>query len=301
MRKMAGGLPFPPWPEFTCCRITRIGPAPFSSVKLEMRPDAPQIHYFQGRLLQATGDLPDAEKAFLKAVELAPQWPDAHAGLAGAYVQQGKLNEAIAKFEESYRRQPSLPIRMQLAMLYDLGGRYDDAIRVYQELLKEANQSPAILNNLAYLYAEHASDRNMLAEGSKLMVQALAQEPENPNLLDTSAWLAYRQGDLDGAWRYVQDAQARSPQSAVHHLHAAEILHARGEKEYGIGIREQGPGASDGPDIQRKGRGAQAGVGRQQMIRQGRQKKKRQGHSRTLPFLFGGVSAVWQSNRGRFS
>jgi tetratricopeptide (TPR) repeat protein len=208
----------------------------FLESEVAKRPDAPLVFFYQGQLLQSTGDLPGAEKAFLKATELAPQWPDAYRGLAEVYVQQGKLNDAIAKFEETYRQQASLPIRMQLAMLYEFGGRYDDAIRVYRELLKEADQSAVLLNNLAYLYAEHATDKNTLAEASKLSAQALAQEPENPNILDTAAWLAYKQGELDAAWKNIQDALARAPQAGVHTLHAAIILHARGEREQALEV-----------------------------------------------------------------
>ena len=116
------------------------------------------------------------------------------------------------------------------------GDRYEDAIRVYRELLKEAGQSAALLNNLAYLYAEHATDKNTLAEAGKLSAQALAQEPENPALLDTAAWLAYKQGDLEGAWKNIQDALVRAPQAGVHNLHAAIILHARGEKEQALEV-----------------------------------------------------------------
>lgn len=202
----------------------------FLQSEVGKRPDAPLVYFFQGQVLQATGDLPGAEKAFLKATELAPQWPDAYRGLAEVFVQQGKLNEAIAKFEDAYQRKASLPIRMQLAMLYDFGERHQDAIRVYQELLKEADQSPTLLNNLAYLYAEHSTDKNTLAEGTRLAARALAQEPENPALLDTAAWLAYKQGDYEAAWKNIQDSLARAPNAGVHNLHAAMILYARGEK-----------------------------------------------------------------------
>ena len=198
------------------------------------RPESPPIWFFQGQVLQATGDLPGAEKAFLKATELAPQWPDAYRGLAEVFLRQGKLDEAIARFETAYQQQASLPIRMQLAMLYDFAGRPDDAIRVYRELLKEASQAPSLLNNLAYLFAEHRTDKDTLAEASKLAAQALAQEPENPSLLDTAAWVAYKQGDYEAAWKYAQDSLVRAPEAGVHNLHAAIILDARGEKEQAL-------------------------------------------------------------------
>lgn len=195
------------------------------------RPDSPLVHFVQGQVLQATGDLPGAETAFLRAAQLAPQWPDAYRGLAEVFLRQGKLDEAVTRFEAACQQKASLPIRMQLAILYDFAKRPDDAIRVYQELLKEVGQSPALLNNLAYLYAEHRTDKETLAEAGKLAAQALAQEPENPSLLDTAAWLAYRQGDYEAAWKYAQDALGRAPETGVHNLHAAIILHARGQKE----------------------------------------------------------------------
>jgi len=86
---------------------------------------------------------------------------------------------------------------------------------------------------LAYLYSQTASDKETLAKASQLCGQALSLQPENPQFLDTAAWVAYKQGDFAGAWNYCQDALANSDK-AVHSLHAAMILRGLGEKELAL-------------------------------------------------------------------
>jgi len=200
----------------------------------EKHPDSPLAWLFRGQVLQAMEELSEAETAYLRAVELDPQWLHPYRGLAEILLRQGKIEEAIARFEGVAQSQPSVPIRIHLATLYEIAERSDNAIRVLQELIKEETHSPALMNNLAYLYAEHRVGEADLVEAGKLVAQALAREPENPTFLDTAAWVAYKQGDFDTAWKYIQDALIRDPKAGVHNLHAAIILHARGEKEQAI-------------------------------------------------------------------
>jgi tetratricopeptide (TPR) repeat protein len=197
--------------------------------EVKKRPDAPLAHFFLGQLYKTIGNAAGAEQAFAKAIELSPKWVDPYRGMADLYVRQGKLAEAVTKVEEASRKNPTAAVQVQLAVLYEHAERYDDAIRVYQELIKKDGQSPALANNLAYIYAEHSTDPDKLTEAAQLAESALSQQPENANFLDTAAWIAYKQGDNDQAWSHIQDALIRSPDDGAHNLHAAIIAHKRGD------------------------------------------------------------------------
>lgn len=202
---------------------------------VEGHSDSPLSHYFLAQVLEETGDPAGAEKSLLKAAALAPQWQEPYSALADLYGQQGRIAQVIEELEQSYKQQPSSPTLMELAALYEFDQRYGDAIRIYRDLLEKTAESPILLNNLAFLYAESARDDTTLAQAGELANRALSMQPENPSFLDTAAWIAYRKGDQNAAWSYIQDALMMAPDNGVHNLHAAIILNERGMRDEAVG------------------------------------------------------------------
>jgi tetratricopeptide (TPR) repeat protein len=199
----------------------------------EKRGNSPVALLLLGQAYESTGDLPEAEKAYNKASELAPEWPNPYHALSGIYSQRGELSDAIARAEQAWKANPTIAVRTQLAIFYEHAERYEDAINAYSDLLQRLGRLPDLMNNLAYLYAESTTDKETLAKASKLIEEALIQNPDNPFFLDTAAWVAYKQGDLESAWNYAQDAGVFS-ERALHSLHTAVILDARGEREQAL-------------------------------------------------------------------
>jgi predicted Zn-dependent protease len=119
-------------------------------------------------------------------------------------------------------------------MLYEHAGRFEDAIRVSNELVAKSAGGPELMNNLAYLYAEHPTDAQALPKAADLAAKALAKQPQNPFFLDTTAWIAYKRGELDAAWYNIQSALSRAPAEGLHCMHAAIILHERGEDKQAL-------------------------------------------------------------------
>ena len=82
-------------------------------------------------------------------------------------------------------------------------------------------------NALGYSYA----DRNMrLPEARQLIEKALKLAPNDPFILDSMAWVTYRQGDLEGALTLLQRAYAQRPDAEIA-AHMAEVLWMLGRKE----------------------------------------------------------------------
>ena len=230
--------------------------AALSLVKNESirHPESALVQYYLGHTLSVTGDPQGAEAAFTRAAELSPGWLVAYNGLADAFLRQGKVSEAIAKIQEAYRINPSDHVLFQLAMLYERAGRYEDAIRVCGELVGKSVGGPELMNNLAYLYAEHGTDAQALQKATDLMAKALARQPENPSFLDTAAWVAYMRGELDTSWYKMQSALARAPAEGLHCLHAAVILHARGEGKQSLEYLDKVLQQKTDPKLQERAR-----------------------------------------------
>jgi tetratricopeptide (TPR) repeat protein len=217
-------------------------------------PESALVQYYLGQTLSVTGDLQGAETAFTRAAELSPGWLVAYNGLAEAFLRQGKVGEAISKIQEAYQINPSDHVLFQLAMLYEHAGRYADAIRICGELVTKSAGGPELMNNLAYLYAEHGTDAQALQKAADLMAKALARQPENPFFLDTAAWVAYMRGELDAAWYNMQSALARTPAEGLHCLHAAVILHARGEGKLSLEYLDKVLQQKTDPKLQERAR-----------------------------------------------
>ena len=199
--------------------------------EVNKRSNSPLAHYYLGKTLLAKGDYSAAEKALTTASQLAPEWPEPYRALAQMYLKQGKIAKAIKRVEDIYSKRPSVGVGLSLASLYEYYGHYNKAIDVYKELLQKYKNSPVLLNNLAYLYTEHCTDKKKLNEAAEMITRALAIKPDAPNLLDTAAWVAYKQKRLNVAWNYIQDALAKGSQNAVIHLHAAIVARDLGKND----------------------------------------------------------------------
>jgi tetratricopeptide (TPR) repeat protein len=82
----------------------------------------------------------------------------------------------------------------------------------------------AALNALGYTLADR-TDR--LEEAEQLIRQAFQLEPDDPAIIDSMGWVAYRLGRLDEAERYLRQALMRQRNAEIA-AHLGEVLHAQG-------------------------------------------------------------------------
>jgi Flp pilus assembly protein TadD len=94
----------------------------YYSESLRRNPVIPQTHYYLGLQLKELGRFEEAVSRLSEAVRLAPRWVDAHHHLAIVLAAKGATQEALIQYREALRLDPN---------------------------------SPAILNNLAWLLATH--------------------------------------------------------------------------------------------------------------------------------------------------
>src|SRR5262249_23474210 len=74
---------------------------------IDLQPDYAQAHYNLGLALRNQGKLAEAEAAFRKAIELQPDFAEAYVGLGLALKNQGKLAEAVKAYRRAVELKPN--------------------------------------------------------------------------------------------------------------------------------------------------------------------------------------------------
>jgi predicted Zn-dependent protease len=203
------------------------------------RSPSPAALYLMGQIHAQHQNLAEAEKAFTGAIQLAPEWSEPHRAMAIIFASQGKIDSSIVEMEKMYAINASPANAISLAMLYEQKGRIEDASRLLDQLLARSQGTPAVMNDLAYLYAEYRTDPKDLEKAASLAAQALAKQPDNPAFLDTAAWVSFKRNDLDAAWYRIRSALNLSPNAGSLNLHAAVIANTRGDKQEAKGYLEK--------------------------------------------------------------
>ena len=142
--------------------------------------------------------------------------------------QAGLLQEA---FEVLGEGTDSLPGNTRLiyarALVAVELGKIDFAEETLRAVIHNEPRNAAALNALGYTLAD-VTDR--LDEAEELIQAAYAISPEEPSIIDSMGWIAYRQGRLQEAERFLRDALARdqNPEIAAH---LGEVLWASGQQD----------------------------------------------------------------------
>ncbi len=117
------------------------------------------------------------------------------------------------------------------AELADMYKDFATAEKLYLIWLKKHPEDPAVLNNLAYIYA---GQNTKLDEASRMISAALKAAPGEAAYLDTMAWILYRQKKYREAAAVIEKAIAAfgkdSPENVEILEHAGYIYAVLGDK-----------------------------------------------------------------------
>lgn len=167
-------------------------------------------------------DLPGAEVALRKAIDLDKTNIDALEKLGKVQVQEGKADQALALYENSIKDNPREPGLYILAgELYDARGDWDHAKNYYQQALTMQPQNALASNNLAYGMLVHGGNVDMALD---LAQTARRGMPESPSFADTLGWAYYQKGVYQTAINQFQEAiqlaeKHGAPDDSLVHYH----------------------------------------------------------------------------------
>ncbi len=187
-------------------------------------------YQLRGEVAVARADLPQAESAYRKMIAFAPTVPAGYLSLARVKASQNDISAAVNVLEEGEKAIPAdLSIPATRAEWLSRVGRQDDAIALYEELVKRAPEEDSYANNLAYLLTQFKGDKASLERA--LTLTQRFKESSNPSYLDSLGWTHYKLAQYAEAVPVLERALQQAPDAPLLQLHLGLALHKNGEAE----------------------------------------------------------------------
>lgn len=195
---------------------------------LNKGPRNPNLWRLAGRLYVAQHKTEQAEKAFRKALALAPNLALAHYELGQLYVLENKLSAAQSSFQAALdKEETNAGVHTALGTLLAGQGKAESADAHYRRAFQLNPKNVVAANNLA----ASLSERRELDDALGYARDALNLAPSNPAIKDTVGWIYYKQGRFDKAYPFLAEASAALPQHPVVRYHHAVALARIGKQE----------------------------------------------------------------------
>ena len=219
-----------------------------------------QLWDMVGRFAVASGKPAEAETAFMKAIELAPEFPSPYYQLGVMYAAQKKFPESEKRLREVIEKNDkNVGAHVLLGMVINSQGRIDEANKEYRKALTLSPKNPLAANNLASNLADGGGN---LDEALKFAQIAREAAPEDPNMGDTLGWVYYKKGLIENAYPLIADAAGKSKNNASIRYHHGMVLSKKGrrkeaaaELKAALSLDPKFPGADDakktldGPEV----------------------------------------------------
>ena len=142
---------------------------------LELKPDYAEAHNNLGVALKDQGKLDEAVACYRRALELKPDYAEAHNNLGNALKEQGKLDEAIACYRRALELKPDYAeAHNNLGIAFKDQGKLDEAVACYRRALELKPDYAEAHNNLGVAF----KDQGKLDEAVACYRRALELKPD---------------------------------------------------------------------------------------------------------------------------
>jgi len=190
-------------------------------------PKNPLVWETAGRFHLAMREPAEAESAFLKAIELAPDYTQPYYQLGVMYITQKKLPEAEAKFVKVIEKNDkNVGAHTLLGVVLNSLGKIDEANKQYRRAMELSPKNTLAANNLASNLSDFGGN---LDEALKFAHVAREAAPEDPNVGDTLGWIYFKKGLFDTAYPLISDASMKLEKNAVVRYHHGMVLSKKGK------------------------------------------------------------------------
>ncbi|HEY5191086.1 MAG TPA: tetratricopeptide repeat protein, partial [Candidatus Deferrimicrobium sp.] len=192
-------------------------------------PKNPLLWDMVGRFQLASGKPAEAEAAFLKSIELAPDFTAPYYQLGVIYAAQKKFPEAekrLAKVIE--QNDKNVGAHVLLGMVLNPQGKLDAANKEYRKVLSLSPKNALAANNLASNLADGGGN---LDEALKFAQVAREAAPEEPSVGDTLGWVYYKKGLFENAYPLIADAAGKLKSNPSIRYHHGMVLAKKGKNK----------------------------------------------------------------------
>lgn len=215
------------WRQATIYR----GPETLWRATLVKNPACWMAHNNLGFLLAAEGKLNKAIAHYQDALRLKPDFTDAAVNLGVAYKLLGRNEEALAQFATVLKFNPDDPdARNNLGVVLTDLGRYEEALAHFTAILKLNPRDATACYNAGNAWTGLKRPAEAIAQYQA----ALRLQPDNSQAHYKLANLLLAQGDAGAAKQHYSAALAHDPNLAEAHYQLAVLLVAQREIPTGL-------------------------------------------------------------------
>ena len=160
--------------------------------ELTKKPNDAGLVMMSGMAYLAVRDLPKAEAAYRRLIELDSNAIEGYVRLGGIYLAQNRLDDARKSFE-GMARQQAKPVAAEtmIGTVLVMQNRTAEARTHFERALQLDPRAAVAANNLAFYYANTGGNLDVALQ---LAQTAKAQLPDNAAVTDTLGFIYYRKG-----------------------------------------------------------------------------------------------------------
>lgn len=179
-----------------------------TDIKPEVEPEA---WFSQALAYMRIEQWAEAEKALRQALQLAPNYAEAHCNLGYVLEQCGHWDAAENAYRSSFQQAPALlNAALNLGVLLQRMSRFDEAESIYQQAMRHHSEQPALWTNLGILYTALQREH----EAERAHRHALNIAPDYRKARFNLSYLLLRQGRFEEGWRCLE-ARTLTPHASI--------------------------------------------------------------------------------------
>ncbi len=201
----------------------------FIDTVLKDNPNNMEAQLIKGQIYLASGNTQSAQQLFSALIRANPKNAVGYQQLAVAQQRANQNDAADKTVKDGLLAIPKdFSLMLTQASLYEASNRIDEAIKVYEDMVKERADVEIVNNNLASLLLDSRTDQASLERAYDLI--KTSKDSQTPQFLDTFGWASYKVGKLDDAENALKQAIDKLPDTAVFHYHLAKVYIAKSEQ-----------------------------------------------------------------------
>jgi Flp pilus assembly protein TadD len=203
----------------------------------ELRPQHWRNHDALGMFLYGQGRPRDAIDAFMRVAQLKPRDAMPFQQIGAMYLALNDLDRAAANFERSNKVQPNAGSYANLGTIAYVRGRYDAAVRAYQEAIKLEPANAVHYGNLGDALRKSGRAQDAQSAYRNAIEQADLALKVNPTDAKTASQLGLyyaKTGKRVDAERWAQVAERMSPVSPEILYQRAAVLALVGDRDAAV-------------------------------------------------------------------
>lgn len=196
---------------------------------IKAQPGNPNLQIMLASTQEKQGRVAEAEAGYRKALELQPNHLLAMRSLASLYERSKRGADAIRLLEEASQAHPAAAAPLiDLASVQLRAGNTSAGTATLRRALEREPGNPQILNNLAFLLS---ATPGSLDEALRFAEAAYSGSPGSPSSADTLGWILLLKGDLARSEKLLVQAHAADPKNPQIRYHLGKLLAKQGKKE----------------------------------------------------------------------